>query len=133
MNLLPILAATEAAQSSGHSFAEVVVALAVLAGACYLTGVLTKRSVMATLAATASAPAPAPASAPVAAPAPTALARSAAQPDPAEAIAPETVAVIAAAVEAVMDSNYKIVAIKPQDSNWGQAGRQSVLSSHKIR
>jgi hypothetical protein len=50
-----------------------------------------------------------------------------------DGIAPETVVVIAAAVHAIMGASAKIVAIKPQDSNWGQAGRQSVLSSHKIR
>lgn len=50
-----------------------------------------------------------------------------------ERIAPEIVAVIAAAVHSAIGKGHQIVAIKPQDSNWGQAGRQSVLSSHKIR
>lgn len=50
-----------------------------------------------------------------------------------DGITPETVAVIAAAVHSVMGASARIVAIKPQDTNWGQAGRHSVLSSHKIR
>ncbi len=50
-----------------------------------------------------------------------------------DGISPETVAVIAAAVHSVMGASARIVAIKPQDSNWGQAGRQAVLLSHKIR
>jgi len=48
-------------------------------------------------------------------------------------IPPEVVAVIAAAVHTAVGKGHKIVAIKPQDSNWEKAGRQSVLGSHRIR
>ena len=48
-------------------------------------------------------------------------------------IAPEIVAVIAAAVHTAVGKGHKIVAIRPQDSNWEKAGRQSVLGSHRIR
>lgn len=123
MNFLPILAAAEAAQPPDNYFAGLIVALAVLAGACYLTGVLTKRSVLATLATMgpAAAPRPAPAGCP------------ATQTESAQTLAPELVVVIAAAVSTVLGENYKVVAINPPDNNWGQAGRQAVLSSHRIR
>lgn len=48
-------------------------------------------------------------------------------------IAPEVVAVIAAAVHTAVGKGHKVVAIKPQDSNWERAGRQAVLGSHRIR
>lgn len=62
-----------------------------------------------------------------------------ATPRPAAAVAPaaglsaEIVAVIAAAVYSVLDDKYKIISIKPQDSSWEKAGRQAVLTSHRIR
>ena len=52
---------------------------------------------------------------------------------PGPAIQPEILAVIAAAVNAVIGQDHKIVSIKSQDSNWERAGRQAVLSSHRIR
>jgi Na+-transporting methylmalonyl-CoA/oxaloacetate decarboxylase gamma subunit len=49
------------------------------------------------------------------------------------AIRPEVLAVIAAAVKSTIGQDHKIVSIKSQDSNWERAGRQAVLSSHRIR
>ena len=49
------------------------------------------------------------------------------------AIPPEIVAVIAAAVAACAGRNIRIVSIKPTSSSWERAGRQSVLTSHRIR
>ncbi|MEI6673627.1 MAG: hypothetical protein WCO57_00460 [Verrucomicrobiota bacterium] len=51
----------------------------------------------------------------------------------APAIPPQTVAVIAAAVHYMLGDKHKIIAIKPQDTSWEKAGRQAVLSSHRIR
>lgn len=51
----------------------------------------------------------------------------------ATAMSPETVVVIAAAVNTVLGTDYKVVAIKPHDSSWEKAGRQAVLSSHRLR
>jgi hypothetical protein len=49
------------------------------------------------------------------------------------AMPPETLAVIAAAVNTSLGKEHKIVSIKAQDKNWEQAGRQAVITSHKIR
>ncbi len=49
-------------------------------------------------------------------------------------IAPEIVAVIAAAVATVSGNRpVRIVSIKPMSTSWERAGRQSVLTSHRIR
>jgi hypothetical protein len=53
--------------------------------------------------------------------------------DTAADITPETVAVIAAAVATAMGPRHRIISIKPPSSSWEKAGRQSVLSSHRIR
>ena len=50
-----------------------------------------------------------------------------------DAITPEIVAIIAAAVASVTDSAHRIVSIKRQSTTWERAGRQSVLTSHRIR
>ncbi|MBC8126289.1 MAG: OadG family protein [Gloeobacteraceae cyanobacterium ES-bin-144] len=50
-----------------------------------------------------------------------------------ETITPEIIAVIAAAVAYVVGSPQRIVSIKRQSTTWEKAGRQSVLSSHRIR
>ena len=50
-----------------------------------------------------------------------------------EAIPAEIVTVIAAAVATVTGSSHRIVSIKSQPSHWEKAGRQSVLTSHRIR
>jgi len=36
-------------------------------------------------------------------------------------------------VQYMLGEKYKIIAIKPQDTSWEKAGRQAVLSSHRIR
>lgn len=46
---------------------------------------------------------------------------------------PELVAAIAAAVATVAGPDRRIVSIRPHSTSWAKAGRQSVLSSHKIR
>lgn len=49
-------------------------------------------------------------------------------------IAPEIIAVIAAAVATVTGNKpVRIVSIKPMSTSWERAGRQSVLTSHRIR
>jgi Na+-transporting methylmalonyl-CoA/oxaloacetate decarboxylase gamma subunit len=48
-------------------------------------------------------------------------------------VPPQIVAVIAAAVHTAVGKGHTIVSITPQDSNWEKAGRQSVLSSHRLR
>ena len=66
-------------------------------------------------------PAPAPAL-PQPAPAPVAV-----------GIAPEIIAVIAAAVATATGSSRRIVSVRSQDPHWEKAGRQSILTSHRIR
>lgn len=123
MQIPLILAETTATVAEAHSVGAalphllgmllVVMTLTVLWGVCVLSATLIKTFV----------PAPA-------APAP---AKAAPKPTAPEGPSPELVAVISAAVAAVTDSAHRIVAIKPQSSSWAKAGRQSVLSSHKIR
>lgn len=50
-----------------------------------------------------------------------------------DGIPPQIVAVISAAVATVCDHPVRIVSIKSNTSGWEQAGRRSVLSSHRIR
>jgi Na+/proline symporter len=50
-----------------------------------------------------------------------------------EGIAPEIIAVITAAVVSSTGSLRRIVSIKSPCAHWEKAGRQSVLTSHKIR
>jgi hypothetical protein len=50
-----------------------------------------------------------------------------------DAIPSEIIAVIAAAVSCFTTSNHRIVSIRRQSSTWERAGRQSVLTSHRIR
>jgi hypothetical protein len=55
------------------------------------------------------------------------------------ALAPEIVAVIAAAIEAVMDAPYRITSIAERGPNgavanpWASEGRRAIFSSHKLR
>jgi Na+-transporting methylmalonyl-CoA/oxaloacetate decarboxylase gamma subunit len=120
MSLPPILAATSvetfwSAMPHLTGMLMVMITLAVLWGVCELTAFLVHRFMPA---AAALAPAAAPA---------------ADQPHVAGAIPPATVAVIAAAVDAILGKDHKIISIKSQDSTWEKAGRQSVLTSHRIR
>ena len=51
-----------------------------------------------------------------------------------EGISPEIIAVIAAAVATVSGNQpVRIVSIKPMSTSWERAGRQAVLTSHRIR
>lgn len=72
---------------------------------------------------------------PAAAPAPVVStpARTVTEPDAPEEISPEIVALIAAAVSCFTRQPHRIVSIKRQSTSWEKAGRQSVLSSHRIR
>lgn len=48
-------------------------------------------------------------------------------------IDPEIIAVIAAAVASVTGPSHRVVSIRRQSTSWEKAGRQSVLTSHRIR
>ena len=50
-----------------------------------------------------------------------------------KSIAPEIVAIIAAAVATATGQAHRIISIKPMSTSWERAGRQSVLTSHRIR
>lgn len=120
MNLIPILAAAEKAHVSVMDalphllgMLMVLVTLAILWGVCALTAWLIK-----TFVPEKAAPAPKPAAAAPAGP---------------PGLAPEIVAVVAAAVATVTGRSHRIVSIKRQSTSWEKAGRQSVLTSHKIR
>jgi hypothetical protein len=77
---------------------------------------------------------PAPATNPQPAPPPAPAAKTTASAAPeAVSIPPEIVAVIAAAVAACAGRNIRIVSIRPSSSSWERAGRQAVLTSHRIR
>lgn len=123
-----ILAATEIPDKLSHSVIDalphlagmlmVMVTLAILWGICVLTAklVATFAPAPAAAAPVARAAAPAPAAAPAAAGTP-----------------PEIIAVVAAAVASVTGSSSRVVSIRRIDTSWEKAGRQAVLSSHKIR
>ncbi len=55
------------------------------------------------------------------------------QPVQAEGLTPEIIAIIAAAVTVALGTAHRIVSIKSQNSHWEKSGRQSVLTSHRIR
>jgi hypothetical protein len=136
MQPFTLLAATEDAAHS-HSLLDawphmagmlmVMVTLAFLWGVCAFTATIIKlllREPKPMATPVSSAPATA---APV-----TATAAQAPLPD--SGIAPEIVAVIAAAVATVTGNQpVRIVSIKPMSTSWERAGRQSVLTSHRIR
>lgn len=48
-------------------------------------------------------------------------------------VTPEIAAVIAAAVTCMSGGSRRVISIKPVDRSWEKAGRQSVLTSHRIR
>lgn len=56
-----------------------------------------------------------------------------AQSAPEQGIPPEIVAVIAAAVATATGNTRRVLSIKPMSTSWEKAGRQSVLTSHRIR
>lgn len=56
-----------------------------------------------------------------------------ARPAATEVIPLEIVAVIAAAVSTITGASRRVIFIKPMSTSWERAGRQSVLTSHRIR
>ncbi len=60
-------------------------------------------------------------------------AKSTVKPQVSDEISPEIIALIAAAVSCFTSQPHRIVSIKRQSTSWEKAGRQSVLSSHRIR
>lgn len=141
MQLFSLLAATEDAAHS-KSFLDalphlagmlvVLATLAFLWGICALTATIIKL-LIGDKKSTASAPTTAPAAVVAAAPAPPVVAAPTTEPVVTR-IAPEIVAVIAAAVASITgQQSVRIISIKPSNSSWERAGRQSVLTSHRIR
>lgn len=135
----PFLLLATSVESHSHSFldalphmagmAVVMITLAVLWGVCAFT------AKMVSIAFPEKAPAkPAVPSAATAEPS-AATPAAAAAPAPANSgVSPEIVAVIAAAVATVTRNEpVRIVSIKPMSTSWERAGRQSVLTSHRIR
>jgi Na+-transporting methylmalonyl-CoA/oxaloacetate decarboxylase gamma subunit len=92
----------------------VIVTLFILWGVCALTGRLIQ--LVAPL--------------PVASPAVT---REAPAPADLQVPSPEIIAVIAAAVASFVGPSSRIVSIRRQSTTWEKVGRQSVLTSHRIR
>jgi hypothetical protein len=83
----------------------------------------------------AAAPAPSPAAPPAASAAPVAAiaAAVAATYENEQIVSSEVAAVIAAAVACMSGGSRRVISIRPVDSSWEKAGRQSVLYSHRIR
>lgn len=126
MHLVPFLVlaqkpATSVADALPHLTGIIMVLLTLTAlwGVCAITAKLIKLLI----------PAPAPLPAP---PKPTAPAVA-----PVgmidEETPPEIIAAIAAAVACFTGPSHRIVSIRRQSTSWEKAGRQSVLSSHRIR
>jgi Na+-transporting methylmalonyl-CoA/oxaloacetate decarboxylase gamma subunit len=92
----------------------VMVTLFVLWGVCALTGRLIQLVT------------PSPVASPV-------LAREKSLPVDPQEPPPEIFAVIAAAVTSFVGPSTRIISIRRQSTTWEKAGRQSVLTSHRIR
>ena len=134
--MTPFSLLATSAESHSHSFVDalphmagmlmVLVSLAFLWGVCAFTAKIVS---IAFPEKTPAKPLAAPAVAPESSPQP------AAAPAPADSgISSEIVAVIAAAVATVTRNQpVRIVSIKPMSTSWERAGRQSVLTSHRIR
>lgn len=124
MQALPVLSSTSVLDTLPHlaGMLMVLVTLTILWGVCATTAKLVQILI----------PESKPSVANVAAPAkPPATVK---KPEPhADFIAPEVVAVIAAAVSATLGPKVHIISIKPSSTQWERAGRQSVLTSHRIR
>jgi Na+-transporting methylmalonyl-CoA/oxaloacetate decarboxylase gamma subunit len=129
MQLITLLASTEDAAHS-HSFMDalphmagmlmVMVTLTVLWGVCAFTA-----RMCAIFLPEKNASTPAPVAKPMSEPVPDVEDSD---------IAPEIVAVIAAAVASVSGNQpVRIVSIKPMSTSWERSGRQAVLTSHRIR
>lgn len=124
MHVIPILSSTSVLDALPHlaGMVMVMVTLTILWGVCAVTAKLVQILT----------PTPA-------AQQPNAheLAKSVSRKPPAEilpdVIPPELVAVIAAAVSVSIGQKVRIVSIKPSSTQWERAGRQAVLTSHRIR
>jgi hypothetical protein len=151
---IPLLIAT-AAEDLGHShsvwdalphLAGTLMVLVTLACLWGITSAVAK--IVAILHAKPTAPVPAPAAVPpAAAPSPAASSKPPADEVPVAVIAAaiaaayeaennvpsEIAAVIAAAVACMSGGSRRIISIKPADTSWEKAGRQSILYSHRIR
>lgn len=78
--------------------------------------------------------APSVASVPVAVPMPAAIAAGASTPAADLGVAPETAAVIVAAVHSTLGSNARVAQIVPIMTNtWARDGRRQIFSSHQLR
>jgi hypothetical protein len=109
----------------------IVLAAALLPAAYRLCGLLAEINKTLAKSANPSPQAPAPSPPKQPSPAPQ-------QPSPTPAahddgIAPEIIALIAAAVATAIGKSHRIISIKPMSTSWERAGRQSVLTSHRIR
>lgn len=60
-------------------------------------------------------------------------AKAPAPPAHTDGLTPEIIAAISAAIITVVGKSHRIISIKPMSSSWERAGRQSVLTSHRIR
>ena len=128
MNFISILAAADKAGTSildalPHlaGMLMVMITLAILWGVCAVTAKLVAKFL------------PEPAAQAAAVPRPAAKPAIAPQPAAPAGVAPEIVAVIAAAVATTTGQSHRIISIKPMSTSWEKAGRQSVLTSHRIR
>ncbi len=127
MQFTPILALADKASTSvmdalPHLAGMIMVmaTLTILWGICALTAKLVHNFI------------PEPVAAPLAA-APVAKPAATPRPVASAGIAPEIVAVIAAAVATATGHSHRVISIKPMSTSWERAGRQSVLTSHRIR
>jgi hypothetical protein len=136
MQLITLLASTEDAAHSKSlldALPHMAGMLMVLATLAFLWGVCAFTATIIKLLLRDPKPAPAPVSTVPAADA-TVSATAPPAPQADAGIAPKIIAVIAAAVATVTGNQpVRIVSIKPMSTSWERAGRQSVLTSHRIR
>lgn len=124
MHVIPILSSTSVLDALPHlaGMVMVMLTLTILWGICAVTAKLVQILTPAPAAPQTNTKEPA---------------RPVSRKTPAEilpdVIPPELVAVIAAAVSVSTGQKVRIVSIKPISSQWERAGRQSVLTSHRIR
>lgn len=128
MNSTPIIALTTEELGNSHSVMEALPHLGgmlmVLVTLTFLWGLTVFVSkAVAILTSRQPAPTPAPAVKPP----------PASPPQVQDGIQPEIIAVISAAVAAVAGTNRRVISIQPMSTSWEKAGRQSVLTSHRIR
>lgn len=132
MHFTPLIAATTESAAHSHSILDALPHIAgmamVLITLTFLWGVCALTAKLVAILMPEQKPAPATNS-----PTPTPPSPAAAPPAAPAAIPPEIVAVIAAAIASTIGQSVRIISIKPMSSSWERAGRQSVLTSHRIR